>query len=293
MSSWGSAALKARERIRVVAPLGIRFWDPALNVPVVEGLEVEAFPERRPEQRCPAYLTTSGIFAFRGLPGLRSAEYPEDGEAVPSPPVSRRFLVEVRDRRNRFLPTLFGVDAPFAGVFPNAVPASSPAQRPPGFYLFSGADRAALSTLAVIRAQLADSVTGEAARHAVLEVHHDGQLLQVGLADERGAVAVFMPYPAFADPSLAATHGSPAAEAFEQSWDLRFRVRYQPATLAWPAGPIPELRSLFAQAPATFLMGSGPPPVPELGAELVFGRELILRTGADSRLFLGPPPTSP
>ncbi len=291
-----TGAPKARERVRVVAPLGIRFWDPALDTQVVDGLNVTAFPERRPEQRLAAYLTHAGIHAFRGLPGLRSMEYPAGDGTVSSPPPSRRFLIEVADRRYRFLPTLFSVDAPFAGVFPSEAVTASPASRPPGFYLFSTASRAVPSTLATIRAQLADAADGGPARHAVLEVHHGGSLLQVGISDERGSVAVFMPYPAFADPSLAAVRGSPAAEVFHQSWELSFRVRYQPAALAWPAGPTPELRSVFGQSAASFLVpagGSSALPVPELDGELVFGRELILRTGADPRLFLGSPSTSP
>ncbi len=295
MSLANAALLKGRERVRVVAPLGIRFWDPALDTQVADGLNVAAFPEQRPEQRLAAYRTNSGIYAFRGLPGLRSVEYPGADDPLASPPPVRRFFIEVADRNDRFLPALFGVDAPFAGVFPSVAPTASPPAGPPGFYLFSSPSRKAPSTLAVIRAQLEDAAVGGAARHAVLEVHHNGSLLQVGVADERGSVAVFMPYPAFSDPSLVGL-GSPAAIVFRQSWDLEFRVRYQPAGLRWPAGPTPELRSIFAQGPASFLVSSGGlsnVPVSELAAELVFGHELVLRTGADPRLFLNPPSTSP
>jgi hypothetical protein len=296
MNPANAATLKTRGRVRAVATLGIRFWDPALDSQVADGLNVTAFPEQMPGQRLAACRTHSGIYAFRGLPGLRSVEYPAADDSLSSPPVSRRFFIEVSDRDGRFLPALFGVEAPFSGVFPNAVPTVSPPTGPPGFYPPSAAGRTAPSNLAVIRAQLEDAALGGAARYAVLEILHNGSLLQVGVADERGSVAVFMPYPAFADPSLSATPTSPAAVTLRQSWDLSFRVRYQPASLQWPTGPMPELRSIFAQSPASFLMPSGGMPnvpVPELAAELVFGRELVLRTGPDARLFLAPPSTSP
>lgn len=288
------------ERVRVVAPLGLRFWDPAFNQQVTDGLDVVALGEQGGEPRLAAYRTHSGIYAFRGLPGLHSAEYPQD-EALPaSPPLCRRFLIEITDRLGRFLPTRFRVTAPFSGVFPTGLSTGSPAQGTPGLFLFSAPTRIVPPGMAVIRAQLAEAPAHgppRPAAHAVLEIYRAGSLLQLGIADPQGSVAVCLPYPTFVDSSLSgAGSSSPPARPVRQSWELSVRVRFEPRVLPRSPGAIPELRGILRQAPALFLLSSHEtldPPTLELAAELVFGQELVLRMGADARLFLRPSSTSP
>src|SRR5215216_3812598 len=125
------------ETLRIVAPLGIRFWDPARGVPVTDGLTVIVRPEgsRRPGRA--AARTLSGIYAVHHLPGLRAMEYPSDDVALGSPLQARPFVVEVVDNQRRFLPATLRVVAPWPGVFPVA----DVTQEPHGFHLFSASTR--------------------------------------------------------------------------------------------------------------------------------------------------------
>src|SRR4051812_19305660 len=150
------------ERIMIVCPLGIRFWDAALDRPVEDGLVVVAWPAEHPAASTRAILTASGVYAFHGLPGLRSFEYPDAGQPPASPPPARRFVVAVDDRLGRFVPVVFQVDLPYLGIFPTES-GSSPDGRPPGFYLFASANSQATAGLAVLRADLVDSSGAEAA----------------------------------------------------------------------------------------------------------------------------------
>jgi hypothetical protein len=298
VTALAARELRARARRRVVTALGLRFWDPALDCQVTDALRVIAIPLPGGEPRIDAYRTPSGIYAFHGLPGLRTYEYPQDDAPPTSPPLTRTFLIQVLDGAGRFLPTLLRVAAPFSGVYPTGLATGSPASGPPGLYLFSAPTRNPSSGPAVIRAQLAAVTAGGTARpaaHAVLEVYLGGTLLQLGIADPQGSVAIFMPYPAFA-PSSPGSVSPPTAATPRQSWTLGMRARFQPSVLNRPAGPLPELRSIVAQTAAPFLVPDGvgvDQPVAELTADLVFGQELVLRTGTDARLFLGSAATSP
>ena len=111
------------EHLSIITTLGIRFWDPAFDVPVNDGLAVTAYPfgARRPATT--AFSTPSGASAFQGLPGLLESEYPRGDPPSPgSLPASHRFLIEVTDSAARFLPVAFFVDVPFKGIFPTDSP---------------------------------------------------------------------------------------------------------------------------------------------------------------------------
>jgi len=279
------------ERLRVVTPLGIRFWDPALNAPVDDGLIVRASLDGRRDLPRQAFRTRSGIYAFQGLPGLQAAEYPSNGDVFGgSPAATTRFTLQVDDEQRRFLPTVFRVDAPYRGIFPTETPASPGAAVPPGVYLFSAPTRPTPSTLAVLRAHLVDQrglATNSPAAFAVLEVEMPGPAVWYGVADSQGSVLVLFPYPTFAvAPATPSPPGNP-----QQSWTATVRVRYAPGSLVFPSGSaVPDVRSVFSQ-PIGQIWATSPtnpaPAVTDLSARLFFGQPLILRTDSEPDLVVG------
>jgi hypothetical protein len=123
------AQLTPLEKVSTYTPLGIRFWDPAMDAAVTDGLEVTLRPPNRPDLTRRAFQTLSGVYAFSGLSGLRSLELSDPdlpaGEhpVESSPPVRYRFIVDVNDRLGRYLPVTFRVDLPYRGIFPTRSPA--------------------------------------------------------------------------------------------------------------------------------------------------------------------------
>jgi hypothetical protein len=275
------------EQLTIFTPLGIRFWDAALDQQVAGGLAVTA---RRPglnQRAVRAFRTRSGIYAFRGLPGLRAIEYPtgDDDPLGGSPPVLTRFIVEVVDEQRRFVPAVFAVDVPFEGIYPTG---TSDPTAPPGVYLFSAPARPVASSRAVVRAQLVERPEGgdeQPAAFALLEVEVAGRPPAFGIADNRGSVALQFPYPRF---STALPNGSPPASAdgtASQRWPIRIRVRFDPSALDVPIGAsIPDLRSIFSQRPGAIQAGLGLSP--ELATELVAGREVVLRHSPGSTFVI-------
>jgi hypothetical protein len=284
------------ERVTIFTPLGIRFWDPARETQVTDGLVVTARPQGVSYATTRAFRTASGVYAFQGLPGLRAVEYPtEERDLVQNPPVPARFIIAVIDTQRRFLPAVFGVDVPYLGVFPTETLRSPLGKRPPGFYLFSSPTRPVPSSLAVVRAQLVervDTTTQRPAAHAVLEITLPNQKRVYGVADERGCVAVLFPYPTFTGvPGISSPPVSPPTVR-QQGWEVEIHIRYAPTTLSVPVGSaIPDLRSIFQQSPGVVwstLANHTEQPVDRLFAELVFGQELVLRSGDSSTLLISP-----
>src|SRR5207248_5786205 len=135
---------------------------------VSEGLTVTARPQGTRLAVTDAFRTASGVYAFQGLPGMRAVEYPaQDTDPVGSPPVTRRFIVEVTDQERRFLPMVLSVELPYRGVFPTGTHSSPLGHQLPGVYLFSSPTRPAMPSLAVVRAQLVDADTRQPAAHAL------------------------------------------------------------------------------------------------------------------------------
>ena len=290
-----TGAWQKLERYSVITPLGIRFWDPAFDTPVSNGLVVTAYPEgsRRPAAR--AICTASGVYALHGLAGLRALEYPTGDPVSPgSLPLVARFRIEVTDAAARFLPMAFVVDAPFRGIFPTDLPLGPNASAPPGFFLFSSPTRPTTPQVAVVRAQISERINDvdeRPAAHAVLEATTTAGDRWIGLADDRGSVASLFPYPTFTLVADTAASLLPPVDGAQQSWPLTIGVRYQPSVLSFVAGsPLPELRSVLAQAPAAIWTGRATPPgqaVSALPATLVFGQELVLRSAQESVLLIG------
>lgn len=277
------------ERLTHFTLLGIRFWDAALDRPVADGLTVTAWPTAAPRQVRRAVRTASGVYAFHGLPGMRRLEQATAADILAaSPPDITSFVVAVADAQRRFFPVAFEVSLPLPdlGVFPTAVSTSPPGS--PGFYLFSAPTRAPAPGLAVVRAQLVEAGSQQPAAYAVVEAEVRGHT-HYAIADARGALALLFPYPLFVSALGASPPGGlPLAE---QQWPLTLRVRYQPAAQApLPGTPLPALASLFAQPAATIWPSTAGTAVSQLTFDLLFGQELVLRTGAESTLWITPPP---
>lgn len=292
---------KPRECVTIFTPLGIRFWDPALDTQVSEGLTVTARPQGGHHSVSRAFRTASGIYAFQGLPGLHDVEYPTGGRVFTgSPPITSRFIVEVIDGQRRFLPAVFSVDLPYRGIFPTETVSSLLGSRPPGFYLFSAPTRPATPSLAAVRAQLVelvDATTQQPAAHAVLQVQVPGRKSWCGVADERGCVAVLFPYPTFTGTSGVTSPVTPRAGMVPQQWEVNLRVRYAPSVLTIPPGAkIPDLRSILSQTPGIIwstLAVQPEQPVSQLSAQLTFGQELVVRTDHESVLLISPVASPP
>jgi len=282
--------------------LGIQFWDPALDEPVRDGLRVRA---RRADGDGPertAVRTSSGLWAFHRLPGLSALERGEEPEAASPPPSpSARFLVSVEDARRRFLPLAFTVDLPlpYRGPWNPGLEASPQSAAPARCYLFSSANRPAGPGLATVRAQIADGdrlgPDGEPApaAWALLELELEGGGRWYGLADSRGSAGVLLPWPTVTGTIATSPPNGTFPPLARQRWRVTARVRWSPGLPIHPvAGGAPDLRALRRQEPARLWPDAGPT-VPELEAELAYGRELVLRTSGRPELLVeaaGSPP---
>lgn len=274
------------ERQVIFTPLGIRFWDPATDAQIGDGLRVRAWPDGATGPVRDAFRTGGGIYAFQGLAGLHDLEYPrEDGPA--SPPPAQRFVVSVEDQQRRFLPAVMRVDAPFFGIYPTAAAVSPPDDSLPGVYLFSAPWRLA-SALSSVRADLVRQSTGQPAAYAVLELEVEDSGTWHGIADERGCVAVLFPVPPF-QATLGSSPPGPQAPPQEQQWQVTARVLYDPANLQTPAGAgLPDLRTILTQTAGAVWPAAAGPPAAAMNATLSFGQDLILRTSglAETRLLI-------
>lgn len=289
-------AWRSLERISIIAPLGIRFWDPAFDVQVRDGLSVTAWPADTRWPATSAYVTQGGIYAFHGLPGLHDQEYPVGNPAnLGSLPAARRFLIEVTDAASRFQPVVFFVDAPHSGIFPTPLPLSSTTRGVPGFYLFSTPTRPATPLVGLVRAQITerlDDINELPAAYAVLEIDTPDGDAWFGLADASGAVAALFPYPTFTSAANVASSLPSSGAVSQQNWPITLRIRYQPSALSFTFGSsLPELRSVLAQGPAAIWTQRASPPgvsLSSLPATLVFGQELTMRSAGELVLLVSP-----
>lgn len=279
---------------RTFTPLGIRFWDPALDAAVDDGLAVWAFrADALAGGGVRAFRTASGVYAFEGLPGLADVERPApDAPAVPedvaSPPFAADFVIAVRDERARFLPMAFTVRLPLAtrGLFLHDAPGGA---RVP---LFSAPTRAVPAGLSAVRAELweVDGADGpRPAAHAALRVEGGGATW-TGVADERGRALVVFPTPTATRLSLGSPPGAGGGgDVGAQSWPLVVRAAWDPARLRFPlAGArgaaaalaaVPSVKSVLdEQPPALLFDADDAPPADALHPELFLARELVLRT---------------
>lgn len=281
-----SALIRELERDRTFTPLGIRFWDAALDVPVADTLTVHAWPSGTGHPPVRAVRSPGGVYAFHGLPGQRAAERPADGEDRPeSAGTPREYAIAVDDASGRYQPAAFSVTLPlgYRGEFLSGSDGSPP--RPAGrAYLFPAPTRAVPPGLAAIRADFADADTGAPAAWAVLTATVLG-VTRTAVADAQGRALVLVPWPT----PERLRQGSPPAEPVAASWPVSLAVRWEPAALrfpfpdregmnpAWAARP--SLKSILDEQRAALVWtDEDQSPAAEWADTLVHGQERVLRT---------------
>jgi hypothetical protein len=257
------ASFRPLETLTHTAPLGVRFVDDVTDAFVSEGLTV-LHPRAGSSVPARASATRGGVFPLRGLPGLGEVERGDGGEAFwASPPASGSFRIEVRDVLGLFHDFVFDAVAPTRGLF--AELCGSPPRADASVPLFSTPSRPAPAAGAVVRAELRDADTGGPAAWALLEVAAAGARGR-GIADARGAVAVFLPYP-----PLPTTVASPPAQLrpslLEQTWPLSIEAFY---------GALDGLELCAALDQARAAISDGSPPAQTVSQTLRYGRELVL-----------------
>lgn len=292
----GDVPHKVIERLALVAPLGMRFWDGVTNEFVGSGLVVTAYPVGQEWRKVEATVNRAAVYGFVSLPGLRELEGGEgDAQYWANLPFTRPFRIEVVDRERRFLPAVFTVNAPAQGaatlwcgspLSPLELPSSlsSPlAGFVGGIPLFSASSRLVPAGMAVMRGQLWDGVANRAAAWALVEASPLGQRPVYGVADERGMLTLIFPTPKPQRPPLFSPLnspiGPPPAPLWLESWTI-------PLAAFYGALAAPELCEILAQPPAT-LWASQSPNVELVEATLRYGEESILRSaGADPSSLL-------
>ena len=196
-------SVRVLERVSRNASLGLRFWDVASSTSTVYGLNVEIFPRDNARARRLVPVNRSGVYVSHQLPMTPPPPGPRDFEFSDAEPdllwtaVTRAYRVDVSDPSGRYLPIAFDADLPARGLYTWRAPWLSPPQpvalptepgSPPSLLieripLFSAPSRPVPEPLAVVYAQLRDTVTGRNAAWCVLTVAIDGIVRGVGLAD--------------------------------------------------------------------------------------------------------------
>jgi hypothetical protein len=286
------------EAVTRVTPLGVRFWDAVGSRFVTDGLVVSHSWNHRTRTRT-AVVNHASVFVLADLPGLRALEFGDhptlaQAGALPGddtywslvPGLARRYRIDVVDTLGRFLPFRLDAALPFRRLFDGACgsPLSPVGPGSPAVPLFSAPSRVAPAGFGVVRAELVGE-SGEPAAWALLEVAANGGPPVLGMADDRGCVAVLVPYP---EPSAAAV--SPLAgrtrTLAQERWDVSVRCYYDRSS---PAGEPPQLCRVLEQAPASLDLDVSPPEARELG----FRRDLVLRTRGGSRVLVTPAASPP
>lgn len=273
------------ETIAIRAPLGLRFWDQAASRSVNDGLAATIWPEGAPNRRVGSYATSSGVVAFRDVPGLRAFEWPSGGE----PPESSPFIAEVHDARGRFVTTVRRLNLPLDDALYPPDPDDGDDGVATGVPMFPAPGMTAAGGQFAIRAELLDASTLEPAAHALVvatPVSEDDSFDPFyGVADDAGRVVVLGAYPP-TTVDLIGTPPSGATDLREQTWAFNVRVRYAPEEAPVPSGAgAPDQVDLFLQSEAPILTVHTPPDmVEELGVTVRYAQELVLRTESDTHM---------
>lgn len=281
-----SVQIRVLERDRTFTPLGIRFWDAALDLPVAAPLDVYAWRDGSAAGPVRAVRSPSGVYAFHRLTGQLRAEKPLTDDARPERDgPAGDYVIAVDDRAGRFLGAAFRVTLPlgYRGEFLSGGAASPPASGGRA-YLFPAPARPVPPGVAAVRADLVDRDTGAPAAWAVLEATLAGGTA-TAIADEAGRAVLMLPYPT---PDLL-RQPSPPADAAAATWTLTLTVRWEPGALAYPFparddlpaawAARPSLRSILeTQGAAEVWTDEDGPSVESWTETLVHGQELVLRT---------------
>ena len=284
-------SVRILDRLSLVTPLGIRFWDGVSSSIIADRLQAVAYPKVNPNVRVQGFLNHQGVYIFRNLPGLRAVEngVGEDSATFWSnPPVQMPFVVEISDNYQRFLPFQLTIMLPQTHRGLYALPCvnvGTPPKPTTLVPLFSAPARAVPGGFAVLRAELWDTTTKKPAPWVVMDVRVPGNQPFPGMSDEKGRIAVIFPYPEptdFAPDSAFDTEnpqnppqlqGSPLAD---HQWTLEIHAYYKPPT---QLPTIPDLCTTLSQAEAILLADINPSNKKTLTqVTLKYGQELVLRS---------------
>jgi hypothetical protein len=283
------------EQLTLTAPFGVRFWDVATSAPAEAGLNVIAWPDNFPERRTTATVGPSGVYSFSNLPGLRDFENGAGDDAfwAVNPPTTP-YTVQVSDPALRYLAYEFSVTLPARGLYGlwDSPLSNTLTPGPDWLPVFSGPSRILPGPAGAIYATLWDDAADAPAAWALLSSQAAGLPSVTALADDRGVVALFQPYP---EPSGSGINSPLSAPNLSnQSWPVEVSVHYSriPAVNA-----VPDLNQILEQGPATVWRDSAHT-APANEFDLKFGTDLVLRSldsasGRDMPVLLVTPATSP
>lgn len=291
---------QAVEEFNTFTPLGIRFWDPVFDKQVRDDLIVSASPEVSHKMKSYAYRTKSDVYSFAHLHGMRDIEYGFSADhVIDSPDSPRTYIVEVKDPRERYINVAFPIELPlsYPGVFLTNEITSPSSPAPQGVYLFSSANRAVPSWMAVVRGELIDQDSKLPASHAVLRLNSESGDVWYGVADEIGRFEVMFPYPVLVEGFGSSPMTPGHNPLYKQTWDLNLEVLYSPNTLAvLPGTSIPNYLSVLKQQQANIWSlseSNGGVPTLSLPMLLEFHRPVTPRTEGLSFLLVSVTDASP
>ncbi|HEY1902787.1 MAG TPA: hypothetical protein VGG56_10170 [Terracidiphilus sp.] len=284
------------ETNRIVTPLGIRFWDLTLNLPITDGLLVNLRLLNSAWPILKATLTSAGVYAFFGLPGLRAVEYPNSNGFGPARTLT--YVVTVQDQLGRYLPAVLVYTMDETGaVLVSGVPDNTRGARLA--YLFSAPTRPAPRGMAAVTAYLIDQGTNAPAAWAVvnIQVGADPEIWS-GIADDSGRALVLVPFPAAQSFQAGSPPGSGQANVNDDTWPLTVTVQYSPgllgyplagaADLEWPWTDTPNLKDILTLQQTATIWSDPATPGAQFDATLTFGQGLVLRSTAASASTISP-----
>lgn len=278
------------DRIDLPAPVGLRLLDSATRSYVASDLDVGLAPVSGQAARLDLKANPSGFWVNQALLGAFRG-FSDDRAAWPSQ--ARSYAISVDDPRGQFLPLRLSEKLPKSGPLvwqgwpalapaaygPLLPPGTAPGTKPPYLPLFPTSAYAA-GPLARVYAHLALRESGGKltdAAWALLTVSIGGKIAGTGLADARGAIGIFFPYPLI--PTL------PAAQAVNGramvTWDATIAVYCDKLGEAGNTAQVPDLGAILNQLtkPPRKALKTLAGPQPALPAQtLTLGRALVLRS---------------
>lgn len=274
--------------------LGIRFWDPALDEQIRSGLHATLHPINNPQKKISATQTRSGVYAFNEIPGMFNLETQTDIEDIDSssPVQTKQFVLEVNDPKQRYAGAALLVELPlpYKGIFlVDDIPAS-PDTAPSGFNLYSSVNRNNATQFTFVRGELIQRDTLQPAANAVVRVETEEGNSWFGISDAKGRFAVMMPYPYINIAFGSSPSTSDSTRLFQRTWTVSINILYEsPAQTVLNGTDLPDYSSVLNQEQA-FIYTESPETdlgeVLEMPADIVYGRDLIIKTEGFSELYI-------
>ena len=284
------------ERVSKKSLLGIRFWDPAMDSQIYSGLKVALYPVDNYRKKVYATCTRSGNYAFNDIPGMIDLETTpfDEQDQLASPTPTKQFVIEVQDLRKRFVSAalLLELPLPYDGLFLVDDETGSPNNPPRGFNLYSSIYRQAAAQFTFVRGDLINRVTGQPAANALVRVQTEDNFSWYGISDENGKFAVMMPYPLLNISFGSSPPSSDGIRLFQRSWVVSITVLFDPqGQMSLLESELPDYSSILNQDQA-FIYTETPEndlgEVMEMQVDLVYGRDLIIKTAGFSELYISP-----